>query len=517
MVIFFVLALIGIASILVATSAAVGVSSDSIVYVDSARHLAYGQGYFTRVDCGVKAPVVKWPPLFPMILSTFHILDIDPLQGARGINAVLFGANILSVGVLMYKFTRGALYIPILGSFLTLSSTVMLNVHSMAWAEPLFIFLGFLGLFLLTLYIQNERPSYLLAGSVVIALAYLDRYIGITLVVTGIIGLLCLSQRKLHRRLVDSAIFAVISTFPMALLNIRNYHLTGYAAGDRTTEPITLERLDSLVISISSWLFPGSEIFNLLPAQDTVIRILLIIIFLTLLFMSVRLLWMEPGRSGGKAIKLQLASTPVLFLIFAVVYIALLTAVVAFFDSSVQLDNRMLSPVFVALLILVLYLLHMFFHYGVRRHLQLALLLIGAAFAMVYLAAGAFWITYSHFNGRQYTNKVWQALEISKELEVLPPQTLIFSNHHKFVYFETARPACPIEYLNSFDTSGLIKLSKEHADVVVVQFDIEPKYAFKNEFPYTSRREMKLEERFSARAIVERTGMSIYKITPKIE
>ncbi|MGH7792053.1 MAG: hypothetical protein ACREOB_07020, partial [Thermodesulfobacteriota bacterium] len=293
-------------------------------------------------------------------------------------------------------------------------------------------------------------------------------------------------------------------------------HLTGHAAGQRATEPITLERFDSLLISISSWLFPGSEIFNVLPAQDTVIRIFLIIIFLTLLFMSIQLLWTKAGRSGDKAIKLQLSSTPFLFLIFLVVYIVLLIAVIAFFDSEVQLDNRILSPVYVAALILVLYLLHKFFHSSGRHHLRFALILIGATFAVVYLAAGVLWMTYSHFNGRQYTNKVWQGLEISKELEILPPQALIFSNYHKFVYFETARPACPVEYLNNIDISGLIKLNKEHADVVVVQFNIEPKYAFKNEFPYNTRREIRLEKRFSARPILERTNMSVYKITPKI-
>jgi len=110
-----VLAVIGMGSVLLATSVGMGVSSDSIVYVDSARHLADGEGYFTKADCGVKAPVIKWPPLFPMILSTFDILGIDPLLGARWLNAFLFGANILLVGVLIYNLTKGAFYISILG------------------------------------------------------------------------------------------------------------------------------------------------------------------------------------------------------------------------------------------------------------------------------------------------------------------------------------------------------------------------------------------------------------------
>ncbi|MGH7808617.1 MAG: hypothetical protein ACRENT_11050, partial [Thermodesulfobacteriota bacterium] len=67
-----VLAVIGMGSVLLATSVGIGVSPDSIVYVDSARHLAAGEGYVTRAICGIKTPVTKWPPLFPVLLS---ILD----------------------------------------------------------------------------------------------------------------------------------------------------------------------------------------------------------------------------------------------------------------------------------------------------------------------------------------------------------------------------------------------------------------------------------------------------------
>jgi predicted ferric reductase len=157
-----------------------------------------------------------------------------------------------------------------------------------------------------------------------------------------------------------------------------------------------------------------------------VIRVFLIIVFLTLLLITIQLLSRKAGRSGGKSIKLHLAGTPFLFLIFLLAYILLVIAVIAFFDSTVQLDNRILSPAYVAALILVLYVLHKFFHSSIRHYVQLALILVGAAFAVMYLAAATAWITYSHFNGRQYTNKVWQGLEISKELEIFSPETRFF-------------------------------------------------------------------------------------------
>jgi hypothetical protein len=182
----------------------------------------------------------------------------------------------------------------------------------------------------------------------------------------------------------------------------------------------------------------------------------------------------------------------------------------------VQLDNRILSPAYVAALILVLYVLHKFFHSSIRHYVQLALILVGAAFAVMYLAAATAWITYSHFNGRQYTNKVWQGLEISKELEIFSPETLFSSNYHEFIYFQTGRPACPVESLNNIDISGSTKLKSEHADVVLVQFNIQPKYAFKNEVWYETSTEIEIQKRFSLHPIVQKTNMSIYRITPEI-
>jgi len=514
LLILFTLAFIGIVSMLFATSLGIGISTDSIVYIDSARLLASGHGYVTKVYCGIEQPVIKWPPLFPNLLSILQIVGLDPLDGARWLNVLLFGANILLIGLLLYNFTKKSFYIPILGSLLILTSTVMVDIHSMAWTEPLFIFLGFMGLFLLTLYVQNNSLIYLIAGSISISLAYLDRYMGNTLVVAGIIGILFLSQKKRYRRFLDSLVFLTISVSPIALLLIRNHQLTGYPVGNRTRQPFAVEQLDHILMSASSWLFPGSEIFTIFPAQDLVIKALFIAVFLILLIIGIRLLSKKPIQDRKKLIKTHLANTPFLFLIFFIVYLALVITAVVFLDGSVGFDNRILSPAYVSALILVLYLLHTFFHSGIKRSLQITLIIIGAAFAVMYLAAATAWITYSHFNGRQYSNKTWQGLEISKQLQSVSANTLIFSNYHEFVYFQTGRPACPIESVNQILSSGA-QLQFEPDNSVLVHFDIQPKYPFKNEREPESSVLAGLEKQFSLQPIVKRPNLSIYRVSSK--
>lgn len=82
---FFALAFIGIGSVLLATSVGIGVSTDSIVYIDSARHLADGQGYFTKIYCGVKAPVIKWPPHFRHCFPHSTFSALIPYLGQDGL------------------------------------------------------------------------------------------------------------------------------------------------------------------------------------------------------------------------------------------------------------------------------------------------------------------------------------------------------------------------------------------------------------------------------------------------
>jgi hypothetical protein len=160
-------ALLGMASMLYATSRGIGISPDSVVYVDSARHLLNGRGFVATSFCGgSEAPVTVWPPLLPLLLSILGRSGIDALHGARWLNVFLFAGNSLLVGRVVHKFTSGSAFLTILGSFFMITSPVMLHIHTMAWTEPLFIFLGLMGLFLLARYIQEEGRSLLVAASV---------------------------------------------------------------------------------------------------------------------------------------------------------------------------------------------------------------------------------------------------------------------------------------------------------------------------------------------------------------
>ena len=124
------LAGIGMLSLLFATTPGVGVTPDSVVYFDLARNISDGRG-FVATNCeGKETPTTRFPPLFPALLALFGKAGIAPVLGARWLNLLLFGANILLVGLILRRYTNTSLYPAALGSFFMLSSPAMVETHS---------------------------------------------------------------------------------------------------------------------------------------------------------------------------------------------------------------------------------------------------------------------------------------------------------------------------------------------------------------------------------------------------
>ena len=62
-----------------------GLSPDSVYYISIARNIAAGNGFVTFMG----APMIEWPPLYPLILAIPGILfKIDPLISAPYIGAI---------------------------------------------------------------------------------------------------------------------------------------------------------------------------------------------------------------------------------------------------------------------------------------------------------------------------------------------------------------------------------------------------------------------------------------------
>ena len=460
---------VGMLALLFATTRGPGVTPDAVTYLDLARNILAGRGFVARFgSAATETPVIHFPPLFSTLLALLGLLGIDPLQGARWLNLLLFGANILLVGFVLRRYTNNSLYSSALGSFFMLSSSAMIENHSAAWSEPLFLFFGTGGLFSIAMYLETDRKRLLVCGSFAIALAFLSRYVGGALVATAIVGIFLLGKPGYYRKFADAILLGMISVSPIALWTLRNLSLTGNATGRALhAQPVVRGGyIWTLVKTMSSWLVPGSERIVFLPAQY------------------------------------------------------LLTSAILFLTPPPWFDNRLLSPVYVSGLILVLSLTHALFKASARSSVRVVLSIIGIVMAGIYATTGTVAYIYLHEYGRGLTGKEWQFESIAAQLRALDPDTLIYSNYPPAVYFYTGRASRSLPPLGDArprEKAEMLRRLEEGRAVVVYfhnarRFPLRTSATVQQDLP--TDRQLQNLLRLVSLSLVEREGItSLYRST----
>jgi hypothetical protein len=237
-IILLLLGLTGMALSLVSTSLyGAGLSPDSVYYISTARNLIAGKGFISYMGI----PIVEWPPLYPIILAIPSIfIKIDPLISAPYISAILFGMTIYFSGLLLCRHLDSSFAYSLTGVTLLLISNVLLDLYTMAWSETLFVFLVILSLVFLEKFIEKEDKFSFIVFSLSVALTCLTRYIGVCLIITGVLTILLISRSKFKVRLYYISAFIFISALPTGIWNIRNLIISGTIGGGRDPSVYTL-------------------------------------------------------------------------------------------------------------------------------------------------------------------------------------------------------------------------------------------------------------------------------------
>lgn len=436
----FLLSLAGILVLLYATHLGIGVSPDSTVYIGAARSLLDGHGLRALSGSSPEpVPMTHYPPLYPLLLALAGASSrSDPLSAARWLNAFIFGANILLAGLSLSVYTRWSWRVAALGSTLVLAAPDILEIHSMAWTEPLFILLCLVGLFLLAAYFEGQRRALLMASAAVVALAFTTRYVGIVAVAAGVVGLLLVGARSYSRRIADAALYAFIACLPMALWMMRNRRVAGGATDRKLVfHPVGFQQLSAGLSTISTWL--------LLGRASTGVRASVFFLELAcLIALGVLFRRGKPVLSAGETGTPQfLARLPSLLSIFIILYLGFFIFTASFVDYDTVFDDRALAPVHLPGLVLLLCLAHKLLERPSKAGhlLQLAAIVLGFAFAGSYLARGVSWTRQKSADGQGYASRAWQESATIARVKSLAAETPIFTNGYDAVYFLTGRPA----------------------------------------------------------------------------
>jgi hypothetical protein len=392
----------GVALILWLTNGyGVGATPDSVKYVATARSLASGNGF---VDYDGSA-ITIWPPLYPSLLALAQVgLNSDPLQSARFINALLFGLIIyLSIKMTASICPTDGKAIALVAILVLLASPLQ-QVSVMAWSEPLFIALALLFLLSLGSFLKDRTLSRFALMGIIAAVAPLVRYMGLTLIMTGVISMLLMPRWKWIERWKFILPFGLLTPLPLLAWLVRNHGVSGTLLGPRSPATFLVAQIVEQTLGLLFvWLLPW---------------------FLVLLLLLLLTIYNRVGKKGYlrrvRSSWHQLAP----LLVFTIIYISMLL-----YSESVtelnEVDNRYMSPVFVPLILLALFLVLVSWD-QLGRHLSgrsTNLLVFGSSVLLTgysLLITGLVDITYLRSGAGGFGTKLWHESELIQYIRSNP-------------------------------------------------------------------------------------------------
>lgn len=435
---------------LLATKKGMGIFTDSTLYIMTARNLINHAALAETTPDGKLIPVDYAPPLLPASLMVLGHFGLDPLPGMRWINSLLFGANVFLTGLFIEMFNPCALWIIICGLLITACSPVMLVTHSLAMAEPLFIFLSLLTVFSLIKYLKDYQLGYILAASLAASCASLTKYAGITLIPCGIAVILLLNKQPRRKRFLHAMIYGITALLPVACWITRNLLISGSVIGyEISFNPIKLTDAISLFSIITSW-FKFGNILKISPF------IIVLSLFAAGGILKVTMKYKNgnPSLIPNKNTNIDDSSIPLLMGIFALFYLLFLAAAKIFFAAGAEPCERYFSPLYIPISIIVFYLINKLYRsFGNIILLKLVLLWISFYITAGCLFTAGTWIT--SFQGDGYASKKWKCAAIIKEINKLPADAVIASNKEDAIYMLSGRVAWPLPLKIKYNTYGL--------------------------------------------------------------
>ncbi|RIK28991.1 MAG: hypothetical protein DCC56_14100 [Anaerolineae bacterium] len=444
------LAAFGTILVLRATPEGLGLSDDSIAYIAGARSLLAGDGY-REAWLQTNGYITHFPPGFSSALTFIGWFGLDPLRGARFLNALLFGLNTALIGVLAWRMTPSLVAGLILAALFVLNGD-LLQVHTVAMSEPLFIFLALLSFWMFDLYFERPPSTvgqgvagewwWLVACASFAGLAYLTRYAGLALAATFIVAILLL-RTTWHKRLISLRIF-LAGFLPWTLVWAWRNQLIAESGTNRAFvwHPITQENLQVGFRVFANFLLPVSTWFKMLAKIPGVFEAFAVLVLgavivwaanRSLKYLSPLTPRPSPTGKGKQGTREVVSFTVGLFII---AYIASIVASMTMFDAATKFKLRILAPVFVGLLILLVYA-------GMQLRAKNKNLVI--ALTVIFLGVSA----HGQFNtvntwaksGLGYASFQWYDSEAMEYLRELPNDVAIFTNQPGAVYLYTGRGA----------------------------------------------------------------------------
>ncbi len=337
----------------------VGLDGDWAAYISTARNLLDGE-WFVQI---YEWPYLHWPPLYPMLLAAASLGVFDPYAVAGPLNAAIFGLTIFVAGQGLRRRIRHR-FLVICACLAIMLALPLTRVASMAMAEAPFILFATLSLALTSKFLDTAKRSDLIWAAAFASLAFLTRYVGVTLIIT--VAPLLLFQRGAapSEKAKRIGLYSLIAAAPVGLWLAQNVLLHGRIHGNRLPSSYNLwEILDKFLSDLARW------VFFYLPSGD--VRAAAAVFVAVVLLALAAAVGYTLVRSHRKGADMDGWSPFYLFGGFALVYLIFLAAAQSR-TEILPLGGRYLSPMYVPLLFCAVFALDRFMSYARGRTLPSA-------------------------------------------------------------------------------------------------------------------------------------------------
>lgn len=455
----------------IATPYGPGLINDSIAYVAGARSILAGLGYSEVWLASDLEPITHYPPLFSLILAFVGLFHMDPLVGARAVNILILGANIVLIGMLGWKIFNNKCAGLLLAALFAINGQLF-EMHSYALSEPAFLFFCLASFYLLFVYFAGDRKKILLvAMGLTVGLSILDRYVGLALFAT--IGLaLFLFEPTWRSKMIALGVF-LIGSMPLPLAwMIYTSRVTGVAA-DRPLEwhPVTIDNIQLGIANLSQWLLPLHGFGVERNANLLVGTILLFTISLALL------IWLILGAIRAlKGASLEALPKPLVYVsgAFAWIYLLSVLASISLFDPTTKFQDRILVPVYMSLVIV--FVAFIWWLWRQDGHMT-RVIAVALAIVIAGLWSMDFYQTVSSLrqDGQGYASRRIRESAVIKFVEKLPNNVAIYTDSPPSIYSGTGR-ASYIVFMGFDDAESLSYLRNINQEIrngraILVLFD----------------------------------------------
>lgn len=401
----------------------IGLTPDSVVYLDGAESLADGRGY-TREG----VPITIFPPGYPAVLAVGERLGLSTVGTARLIAVISAAGTTLLGYVLLRRHVRSTSAL-IAGTIVIGCSAVLLGVFKRALTEHLFLLVVLLLLLAAEELADRPRNLRLLAASAVLVwVGFYLRYAAIVMLpFMALVVLIATWPLGRVQALVRSAAFGAVAFAGPALLMLRNIDEGSGAMGgrqDASASPFT--NVGRTAVTLGGWLAFDGPVALRLAAVVAVVAAAAAVLVATGVPSRSRLV------AGGREMW-----PIILFLAVYVVYLIGTASVVAF--AAIQ--TRYLIAVFVPGVVLAAW----GFERAHGRLLGSARTVLSGAVAL-WIGANVVWfgarsVEAARHGAGGYATVDWHTSRIMRDVRSIDPAVPLFSNDPKAIQLFADRPA----------------------------------------------------------------------------